>query len=347
MLINISGNSFSALRSTSSNVLPTVTYNPKQIYGNDLYVWLDMTDWRTMYNSSTGSTNIPSTGYVPATSATEPTNHTTVRRLEDMAGNFTGSNSSRKFYFYANAGSGGPNINQAVPSDNLLTGNTRNVFFNNQWDSNKGIMSGTSASIFVHTLNLNNRLNFLATNSAITICSYLPQNTTFNPNVGRIGMSIDYFLNACYLGWVNNPNSFITTFRVPSGGTNMASPGITIFTTTALTTSVANGGYQGKTMMLTSVLCGRTFDIYFDNILITSGTLPLSVTYPFSSATNNAANGGIYLSTFQSIGTVPSANGTVSVFEAFIANSYTSPQQINLLYDYFRVKFKDRTYELS
>ena len=98
--------------------------------------------------------------------------------------------------------------------------------------------------------------------------------------------------------------------------------------------------------MLTGVICGRTWDVYVNNRLISSGTLPSQVTYPFS-ATPLSQTPKILMSSGIDLSGVINKNITPrSIWEGFIANSYTSPQQINLLYDYFRVKFKDRTYDL-
>ena len=315
--------------------LPTVTYNPKQIYGNDLYVWVNMTDWRNMYNSQTGSTNIPSTGYVPATSATAPSNHTSVRRMEDMAGNFTGSNSSRKFYSIST-------LSDAIIPDSNVTGTSyfSNVFNNNQLDSNKGFFSGTSieSTNLRHVVNLTQPINFLATNSTLTICNYMYMSYGGTPvgNNYSLGITFPRFVTTPWLGFGGFSNSFNLSFYLPSSSTSNS---VNMWSNNWPTSYTQ---YNNKTIMLTAVISGRGYDIYANNVLLTSGTIPTAVTYPFSAAGTTYQIG---------IGHQPAFGGFYQssrpIWEGFIANSYTSPQQINLLYDYFRVKFKDRQGDLA
>jgi len=328
MLTDISGNTFSSLGNPQSNV-PTVTYNPKQLYGNDLFIWVDLTDWRNMYNSGSGTTNISSIGCVPATSATQPTNHTIIRRMEDMAGNFTGSNGSRKFYPLPNnlgASAPGPYV-----ADSDLTGATQNLFLNNQWDTNKGIISGTSVMNLNHWFNMNNPINFLATKSALTICSYCWIPTAMGVVTYNIGMGINQYLSLNYLGFRGEASSNVTTFYTQTSG----STAFSIFSS-----NIIMNRYGGKINMLTGVICGNTYSIYCNTDLITSGTINTNMIFPFSGNSSVLIGSSLYGFT--------SAHPVVRpYYEAFIANSYTSPQQINLLYDYFRVKFKDRQGDLA
>jgi hypothetical protein len=341
MLLDISGNSFTSLGATSINLLPTVTYNPKQLYGNDLYVWVDMTDWRTMYNTTTGNTNISSTGCVALTGSSDTNpNHTNVRRLEDLACNFTGSNNSRKFYTWPqNAGLANINRSSALPADSGVTGTT-NLFINNQIDTNKGFFSGFT--FFAHPIQVNSPIDFLAPNSAVTICSYMPSNV-LNPGSGNasiVGLSISYYLNNTWFGFANAANSPFTDFIIPTGSSQS-------FTRIRITSGITSSGdFFGKTIMLTGVICGRTWDVYINNKLISSGTLPSQVTYPFSAAPLIEAPKILMSASIDLAGIAIKNTTPRSIWEGFIANSYTSPQQINLLYDYFRVKFKDRTYDL-
>lgn len=345
MLTDISGNTFSALGPTSTNVLPTVTYNPKQLYGNDLYVWIDMTDWRNMYNSSTGSTNIPSTGCIPATSATDPSNHTSVRRMEDMAGNFigntvgfTGNTFARKFYRFPGNISG----NSSPSSDSLVTGAT-NLFNNNQIDTNKGYFSGTAASVMlVHNPELANSINWLAPNSAVTVCSYFPQtNTGFSTSLAGIGFD---YSTIKWFGFFQS-NSSTLSFGIPVPNFSTGQPSST--TITVATGGIFSALTLNTTIMLTSVICGRTADFYLNTTLLTSVTIPAAVIYPFSAnVVSTFSQGGLQICAGDGNSSLRSHTTARSVWEAFIANSYTSPQQINLLYNYFRVKFKDRSGDL-
>jgi hypothetical protein len=322
--------------------LPTVTYNPKQLYGNDLYVWVDLTDWRTMYNTVTGNTNIPSTGCVPLTGSSDTNpNHTNIRRLEDMAGTFTGSNNSRKFYAYFNASIGGPTPSTALPVSNTssMTGTTQ-LFANNVLDTNKGFYSGST--YFTHTPDFTNTINFLAPNSAVTICMYMPQNVAGSTPSGQlIGLGFSYYLAGWFGFFTFGGSSPLAGLLIPTGNTSGGVQNVArVGATTAITASVANGGYFGKTIMLTGVICGSTWSIYINNELNSTGIVPPQVKYPFTTTTSA---GGLGFSQNWAFSSLPGATNLTNrkIWEGFIANSYTSPQQINLLYDYFRVKFKD------
>jgi hypothetical protein len=326
MLLDISGNSFTAL----GNILPTVTYNPKQLYGNDLFVWVDLTDWKNMYNSSGGTTNIPSTGCVPATSATDPSNHTSIRRMEDMAGTFTGSNLSRKFY--PSVGPGSPSAPGPYLADSATTGTTANLFFNNQWDTNKGIISGSAgnAQNLHHWLNMNQPINFLATKSAVTICSFCFIPTSMGPVNYNIGMGINQYLSILYFGFRAEANSNTASFYSQTSGTT----GNLIFSSNTIMSK-----YGGRIGMLTGVISGNTYFVYVNNDLIGSGTISSNMRYPISGNSSVAIGASTY-------GFTALHNISRPYYEAFIANAYTSPEQINLLYDYFRIKFKDRIGDL-
>jgi hypothetical protein len=60
MFSDINGNTFSTLG--NNNVLPTMDYNPQQIYGNNLLLWVDFTDKTTLFTDTGLTTNVVNNG---------------------------------------------------------------------------------------------------------------------------------------------------------------------------------------------------------------------------------------------------------------------------------------------
>lgn len=56
MFLDINGNTFSTLGNT--NKVPTLTYNPLQLFGSDLKLWVDFTDKSTLFTDTACTTNV-------------------------------------------------------------------------------------------------------------------------------------------------------------------------------------------------------------------------------------------------------------------------------------------------
>jgi hypothetical protein len=93
--------------------------------------------------------------------------------------------------------------------------------------------------------------------------------------------------------------------------------------------------YVTKTSMFLGTITGNTFYVYIDDKLITSGTMTGAV-YPISGNTNI---GGYFLDSSQA-GSIQGSQG--KTHEGFISHSYTTPEQVKLLYNYFTTKFRNK-----
>jgi hypothetical protein len=291
MLLDISGNTFSTL----GNTVPTVIYTPPQILGTGIICWVDCTNYRNFYTSVSGSTNVSTSSPITL-------------RLEDISGQ------NRKFYSYT----GLTTLEAQTPPSYSTTSSTVNIFSANTIDTNKG---GTQYGTTNLTSPANRSLsrNFIAPNSAATVCSYNWWEGQTNATY-QLGFGMQYFLNLSWFGFNNIINTQNISFSIA---------GVSQFT--------FNGTpYINKTNMFLGTISGRTYYVYINNKLISSGTITSGITYPISGAN---AEGGFQIATTQ--GFAPSSSNSV-VFEGFISNSYTSPEQTNLLYNYFNVKYRGR-----
>ena len=313
MLTDISGNTFSLLSNESSKFnIPTITYNPKQLFGNDLFCWVDSTDYRALYTTTAGTTNI------------SPTGNSVVNRMEDLAGTFTGSNNSRKFYHFAGT---------VVSPVELSANSTSNVWCGQTLDTNRGKLSYNTRQWYGHGGNFetSNPLNQLGkSKSAATVCFFGIVNGTGPGGTAQaLGLSIANFSNGLIFGTrMTGLQTYLDFNVVNSSYTNSN----TVFRYNNFI------NYFNRNIMVLFTVTGNTFYAYINNDLISSGTMT-NYNYPFTSTSFNnpwhiAYNTGFGLS--------PQALNLQATYESFIVDNYTTQQQVNLIYNYFRVKYKDR-----
>jgi hypothetical protein len=304
-------------RPTLSNV-PTVTYNPKQIY-NNLFCWVDATDYRNLYTTTTGTTNVSPTA----------TGFTVVNRLEDMA-NYpaTAGTGNRKFYNWSGGGAIG--LREDYSNINNLSANSAYNRWYGGLDTNKGSFLNGQTTFIGHPLNMLNPRNHLAPNSAVTLCNYGVIYGTTAGGSGVFGLNYGFYNAGSALGISVN----VFTSNLQGQIINSTQNGSRVIF------SVPGTQYFGKTIMTLFTVSGNLFSFYINNTLITSSTYS-TPTYPISASSFDMTFSYPMLCIDSIIGLNPFFSNSFTL-EGFIANDYTSPQQVDLLYNYFRIKFKDR-----
>jgi hypothetical protein len=303
MLLDISGNTFSSLGSS----VPTRLIGPREIYGDSLQVHVDTTDYRNMFSTATGSTNV------------SPTGKTHVKRIDDISGK------GRKFYYFTGtSGIDGSYTINGTSFQETFTSTTLNQFSGSSFDTNKGVFGidsyGTFGGSNINMLSTLSYTALTAPDSAATVCSYAYWNTPINAAL-TLGLVRQYYLLNSLIGFSNGNNTNVISFNVKQ---------VTRFTFNATP-------YLNRTSMFLGTITGNTYYVYVNDTLITSGTMTGTV-YPISgNLTNNI--GGYFLDSSQALST----NGTLSkTHEGFISHSYTTPEQVKLLYNYFTTKFKNK-----
>lgn len=295
MLLDISGNTFSSL----GNTVPTILVGPRQIYGDSLQVHVDTTDYRNMFSTATGSTNVSLTG------------QTQVKRIDDISGN------GRKFYYFTGVSSvEGVTINGSTIQE-TFTSTTINQFSGSSFDTNKGVFGiGTTTSSITMISPLINTF-VTAPNSAATLCSYLYWGGQV-AGAPALGLNRGYSFQGLF-NFGQSTTSNILNFYIKN---------VSQFTFNI-------SAYAQKTSLFLYTMTGNTYYFYINDTLITSGTMTSGV-YPITGA-NNA--GGYMLDC--SLGSSPAFTAT-KTHEGFISHSYTTPEQVKLLYNYFTTKFKNK-----
>jgi hypothetical protein len=192
-----------------------------------------------------------------------------------------------------------------------------NQFSGSSFDTNKGVFGiGTNSNSITMISPL---INTVATapQSAATLCFYGYWN-------GQIAGSPVLGLNRAY------------SFQGLFGFGQSTSSDIVNFTIKNVSQFSFNGLiYAQKTSMFLATITGNTLNVYANNTLLTSRTMTGAI-YPITGA-NNA--GGYFLDC--SLGSNP-AFSAFKTHEGFISHSYTTPEQVNLLYNYFTTKFKNK-----
>lgn len=295
MLLDISGNTFSTL----GNTVPTRLIGPRELYGDSLQVHVDTTDYRNLFSTATGTTNV------------SPTGQTQVKRIDDISGK------GRKFYYFTGVSMvEGVTINGSTIQE-TFTSTTINQFSGSSFDTNKGVFGiGTSSSSNIMISPLINTV-VTAPQSAVTLCFYGYWNGQAAGSPG-LGLSRAYSFQGLF-GFGQSVTSDILNFYIKN------------------TSQFSFNGliYAQKTSMFLVTITGNTLDVYVNNTLLTSKTMTGTI-YPITGS-NNA--GGYCLDC--SIGSSP-AFSAFKTHEGFISHSYTTPQQVNLLYNYFTTKFKNK-----
>jgi hypothetical protein len=295
MLLDISGNTFSSLGSS----VPTILVGPRQIYGDSLQVHVDTTDYRNMFSTATGSTNVSLTG------------QTQVKRIDDISGK------GRKFYYFTGVSSvEGVTINGSTIQE-TFTSTTVNQFSGSSFDTNKGVFGiGTTNSSIVMISPLINTF-VTAPDSAATLCfySYWGGQSAGAP---VFGLSRGYSLNPVFYFGQNN-NSTILNFYVKN---------VSRFTFNI-------SAYAQKTSLFLATITGNTYYFYINDTFISSGTMTSGV-YPITGVNSS---GGYFIDC--ALASTPQFSGT-KTHEGFISHSYTTPEQVKLLYNYFTTKFKNK-----
>jgi hypothetical protein len=305
MLLDISGNTFSTL----GNSVPTRLFGPRELFGDSLLVHVDTTDYRNLFTTATGSTNVSLTG------------RSQVKRIDDISGK------GRKFYYFTGQTALESTIITGSPFQETFTSTTFNQFTGSTFDTNKGVFGIDTGAIaggnFTNNITMVSPFSStrnIAPESAATACSYLTYFGASNALLG-IGVGVGYSgtLPFGFVSQSNAPNNIIG-FYVKS---------VNRF-------SFFTNPYLNKTIMLLGTISGNSYSIYVNNILITSGTMTGSI-YPLSGA---AAAGGFTLDTQANPG--GPTNSLTKTHEGFISSTYTTPEQVNLLYNYFITKFKNK-----
>jgi hypothetical protein len=298
MLLDISGNTFSSLGSS----VPTRLFGPREIYGNSLQVHVDTTDYRNLFTTATGTTNVPVTG------------QTQVRRLDDISGK------GRKFYYFS-----GTTAQEGASLIDVerFSSTTLNQFSGSSFDTNKGVFGIDN---FPSVVSLNkvmvSLLSFTAItapDSAATVCFYGYWYGFQNYTASVIGLARQYYLLGPLLGFGSANSSYDMFFNVKG----------------TIRSSFNAVAYAQKTSMFLGTITGNTYYWYINDILITSGTMTGAI-YPISGGNNI---GGYWVDSFQGTSARASLSKT---HEGFISHSYTTPEQVKLLYNYFTTKFKNK-----
>ena len=304
MLLDISGNTFSTLGPS----VPTRLIGPRELFGDSLLVHVDTSDYRNLFTTATGSTNVSLTG------------QSQVKRIDDISGK------GSKFYYFTGATSLESTIINGSTIQETFTSTTINQYSGSSFDTNKGVFGIDSgiplvnqSTNIVMTSPFSVR-NDIAPQSAATVCSYFTylnnMTSTFN-----LGLSRQYQFNNNF-GFLFTTTGTFLQFHVKASSRFQLTP----------------TPFIGKTIMLLGTITGNSYSIYINNNLITSGTMTGSI-YPLTAQTAEAS-GGFLLDTLQNPLTI---NTTCSkTHEAFISSSYTTPEQAKLLYNYFITKFKNK-----
>jgi hypothetical protein len=306
MLLDISGNTFSTL----GNSVPTRLFGPRELFGDSLLVHVDTTDYRNLFTTATGSTNVSLTG------------RSHVKRIDDISGK------GRKFYYFTGSTAVESTIITGSPFQETFTSTTLNQFTGSTFDTNKGVFGINTGTIAGGNFQNNiimvspfSSTRNIAPESAATFCSYL---TYFGANnaVLAIGVGINYISDSRF--------SFISqsfgslTFTIDFYVKNVPRLRFTL------------SGYANKTFMLLGTISGNSYSIYINNILLSTGTMTGSI-YPLNGV---VGAGGFTLDTMMHPG--GPTQSLTKTHEGFISSSYTTPEQANQLYSYFITKFKNK-----
>jgi hypothetical protein len=144
MLLDISGNTFSTLGPS----VPTRLIGPRELFGDSLQVHVDTTDYRNLFTTNTGSTNVSLTG------------QSQVKRIEDISGK------GRKFYYFSGSANGNAFESLSFLAPESFTSTTINQFSGSSFDTNKGVLyNGQFCSPLNPTF-------VTAPQSAATVCFY-------------------------------------------------------------------------------------------------------------------------------------------------------------------------------
>jgi len=310
MLLDISGNTFFGLNRT----IPTVTYNPKQIFGNDLYCWIDTTDYRTLYATRTGTTNI------------SPIGSSVINRMEDLSNNFIGSShsspdnpNSRTFFPFSGNTAQVNNVMIYSSSQTIA-----NVWCGQTIDTNKGRFK--ASTLFIHTGLTSNPRNLIGkANSAATVCSFV--------NIPQAALS-----TGAFMGLVIGPG-FNTSLGMTLVGNSSSLQFLTVsssYTGTVSRFAINVAPLFNNNFMSLFTVTGNSYYVYINDRLITSGTMT-NYNYPLTTSTAQHIFFDCYIGGFPT----ENSNGLVT-YESFIVDNYTTPQQVNLINNYFKIKYKDR-----
>ena len=84
MFLDINGNTFSTLGNT--NKVPAFDLNPRQIYGNDLFLWVDFSDSRSLFTDTGLTTNVTTYGDYIRGIRDKSQNNTSLRLANTVSG---------------------------------------------------------------------------------------------------------------------------------------------------------------------------------------------------------------------------------------------------------------------
>jgi hypothetical protein len=291
--------------------LPIRTFGPRELYGSKLLTHVDTMDYKNFSTDIFNKVNPPNTG------------ETIIQSIFDI------SPYARRY-----------NIPSALTTSETgttwittvaLTSTTQG-FSASSFDTNKGtfprydsFFNGQGMSREAMLLTPYAGFRNLAPNSGFTLCSWVAsQGGGTNANF-TIGMGV-------YARGVGN---LFNLFQPTTFGSNVFLYVNTVQQNASYTLTASNA----KTTMHLITVTGYNYYWYIDNILYSSGTITGTTLYPFTSSSSQRhfyVNGVPSIS-FQGIG-----GGLARTLEGFFASEYTTPEQVQLLYDYFNIKTKNK-----
>ena len=291
--------------------IPTRLFGPRELFGRSLITHFDATDYKNYSLSALTYVPIPQTGLTLAPAAYDTSFNRRRYNYATLPGNSTEAN----------------NLWVGYPTGNF------NYFTGSTFDTNKGSLGyyqqGATMAIQLYTPYSGN--NNLAPNSAVTLGFYSFLNPTqtnhigFGPTRFQIGNSLGN--NIFGFSYTSNTGN-----RAAFYGKTGTTGNVRISNAIDITT------YTLKHNMFLFTITGSNYYWYINNNLIDSGTLGAGIVspnlfYPFTGSTSAIGN---FLSMDGAI------QGNSNPCEFFIASEYTLPEQVNLLYDYFIIKFKNK-----
>ena len=146
MFLDINGNTFSTLG--NSNQVPAFDLNPRQIFGNDLFLWIDFSDPRTLFTDTGLTTNVTAYGDY-------------IRGIRDKSQN-----------------------NTSLRLANPQSGSTNYQYTSLTQFNNKGGIIRTAAQATTYNGGFVHSVNFLPSNTDYTFhCVIRPQASTGNAGI--------------------------------------------------------------------------------------------------------------------------------------------------------------------
>jgi len=296
------------------STIPTRLFGPRELFGSSLLTHVDTMDYKNFSTDRFNKVNPPNTG------------ETVIQSIFDI------SPYGRRYNLlsaYTNVTETATTWTTTIP----LTTTTQG-FSASSFDTNKGTYPradsysiGQGHNQFTTPM-ASPYANFrnLAPNSAFTLCNWISHQGSQTNADASMGIGISSFNQATYILGLDVPQlNYGGNMLLTVKGVRQA-PRYLPTVNNALTT-----------MHLITVT-GYNYYWYTNNVLYSSGTITGVTLYPFTTTGSTF----FYLNSVPLITFVWGNNPIARTLEGFYATEYTTPEQVNLLYNYFIIKTKNK-----